>query len=318
MAARQTYSTRLINSYSNKYISWKVARTLRKTFGRKAKDLLEGRELQLPRMPGRQPLIILGMHRSGTTMLSEVIREMGIFMGWLRGSDTDESVYFQNINRAIFRLAKAAWDEPDGLQHALRQKEVKKLLVATLAEMLENSHPSYLGARRQRTRSLLSLGFDWGFKDPRTVFTYPLWQELFPTAKLLYIYRHGVDVANSLHVRNKNLLQSGDMSLRCLELQGAYELWEEYNEACREIIAQSAQGRTLSFCYEDLLANPAPAIVQIRDFLGADVDEAAMDRIVAGIRPSRAYAYQQDARLQAFYESVRERPLMKALGYDQL
>src|SRR5213078_1316124 len=46
----------------------------------------------------------------------------------------------------------------------------------------------------------------WGWKDPRTVFTLPLWLQLFPKAKIINIVRNGVDVASSLSVREQKML----------------------------------------------------------------------------------------------------------------
>ena len=40
-----------------------------------------------------------------------------------------------------------------------------------------------------------------------TVATLPIWLSLFPEARLIYIVRHGVDVASSLMVRERKLLQ---------------------------------------------------------------------------------------------------------------
>jgi len=42
---------------------------------------------------------------------------------------------------------------------------------------------------------------DWGFKDPRSCITYPLWKQVLPKHKVIVVYRHPVQVMN--HYRKK-------------------------------------------------------------------------------------------------------------------
>ena len=43
---------------------------------------------------------------------------------------------------------------------------------------------------------------NWGWKDPRTTITFPIWLQVFPKAKILHILRNGVDVAISIYRRS--------------------------------------------------------------------------------------------------------------------
>jgi hypothetical protein len=45
----------------------------------------------------RQPVIILGMHRSGTSMVSELLDQLGLFVG-RELQDDHESTYFLDLN----------------------------------------------------------------------------------------------------------------------------------------------------------------------------------------------------------------------------
>ena len=65
----------------------------------------------------------------------------------------------------------------------------------------------FLGWKRYLAyRSLERFDQPWGWKDPRNVFTLPLWLRVFPEAKIIYIVRNGVDVAASLLVLSGFLL----------------------------------------------------------------------------------------------------------------
>ena len=81
----------------------------------------------------------------------------------------------------------------------------------------------------------------WGWKDPRTTATWPLWKEVFPRARAITVHRNGVDVAASLWRRARNELTGKDRrrfltdphlnrfaSPRCLHLIRAFQLWEGY------------------------------------------------------------------------------------------
>jgi hypothetical protein len=96
-------------------------------------------------------------------------------------------------------------------------------------------------------KGIPSLNFPWGWKDPRSTFTLPLWLCLFPNAKIINIKRHGVDVAQSLRVRGwKGFLATTEKyrkykwivpfrpkklgfieSPRCAALEGGLSLWQE-------------------------------------------------------------------------------------------
>ena len=61
----------------------------------------------------RPPVIVIGMHRSGTSMLTRFIQDLGVFMG-KDLSENDESRFFMNLNRWILFQAGASWDVPEG------------------------------------------------------------------------------------------------------------------------------------------------------------------------------------------------------------
>ena len=57
------------------------------------------------------PVIIIGMHRSGTSMISDILQHLGVFMG----ADLEyhsESRFFSRLNGWMFYQAGATWDNP--------------------------------------------------------------------------------------------------------------------------------------------------------------------------------------------------------------
>lgn len=87
-----------------------------------------------------------------------------------------------------------------------RQLEIDALRNASteyLHDILQSRHSrSFLGwGRWLRYRSAFKLDFPWGWKDPVNTFTLPFWLDLFPEARVVHIFRNGVDIAQSLYTR---------------------------------------------------------------------------------------------------------------------
>ena len=60
------------------------------------------------------PIIVTGMHRSGTSLVSKLLILNNVFLG----SKLDvnyESVYFQRINKWILSCNGSTWDNPISL-----------------------------------------------------------------------------------------------------------------------------------------------------------------------------------------------------------
>ena len=175
----------------------------------------------------------------------------------------------------------AAWDNPAPTRDFLENTEALELTSHCLAADL-SSKPlkEFLGLKRfLKTRSLARLDQPWGWKDPRTVFTLPAWLRVFPSAKLLYIVRNGVDVASSLQVREvrelarrrEELAQKSRQlnrhsmleragfkgSARCLTLAGGFSLWEEYVAEAERLLSLVQNERLVLIRKKTDLPNPA-------------------------------------------------------------
>ena len=49
-----------------------------------------------------QPVIIMGMHRSGTTMLASLLEQLGLFIG-TKKQENDESLFLQ-VEEGLYSL----------------------------------------------------------------------------------------------------------------------------------------------------------------------------------------------------------------------
>lgn len=130
----------------------------------------------------KSPVIILGMPRSGTSLLARYLHEvMGVSMGadFIPADDANPGGYYEDIeivglNKKLLILAGGAWDKPPN----------RKAILSAFADMREEMAAA--GVSR------------YGWKDPRNSLTCWAWHELFPKARYIRIRRDRISVISSL------------------------------------------------------------------------------------------------------------------------
>ena len=204
-------------------------------------------------------LCVCGMHRSGTSMVSQLLSRFGVYMGpenVLKVSAEDnrdgfwEDDAFVKLNDEILHYFSGAWDAPPvverGWEHAAGLlpigRRAKRLL---------------------RMRRGLSV---WGWKDPRTSLTLPFWKRLIPGLKTVVCLRHPGEVAQSLNRRNGMPISAG------------LELWRTYQS---RLLAATAQAERIITHYDSHFADPAGEIARIADFLGLVQSPALLEGLSA-------------------------------------
>lgn len=291
------------------------------------------------------PTIIMGMHRSGTTLLVELLQERGWFAGARMGLNR-EAFFFQARNEWLLRALGGSWDYPLPVK-TLYENDIKTQQIADLFKTSVACFEfySYTGSLKSiiTCGSVLEGKPHWGWKDPRNVFTLGIWNTVFPGASLLYIRRNGVDVAASLRVREVAFRSSSfsersytpprlltrlanlgrpygqypTYSARCGTLDGCFGLWEEYSGEA-ESAFERYQGPKLCISYEDLVLNPSASLREITDFCGLDLCRTEAGDSLGGVVRKRAYAFLGDAELRAFYSEKRENEVMIKMGYGDI
>jgi len=125
----------------------------------------------------KNPLIIIGMHRSGTSLLAQWLYRCGLHIGeeLMAANGANEQGYFEDMDFVHLHedlLTSVAL--PDS---GLTDKDTPELSAfnkSAIIRLLE----------RKDTVSV-----PWGWKDPRTCLFLPVYRQLVPHAKYLLIYR---------------------------------------------------------------------------------------------------------------------------------
>lgn len=287
--------------------------------------------------PALSPVIVIGMHRSGTSMLARMLETCGLFVG-ARKEDNHEALFFLELNDWLLRQSGGSWDHPLAIDCTLDEPRLKSLVVDYLHIMLDSRHAArytgwwrYLaGVRPLRMRN------PWGWKDPRSTFTLPLWLEIFPDARVIHLYRNGIDVASSLARRVHEHLRRAEMrhrrrksswaywirrkegvfvmSPRCLSLARGFRLWEQYVTRAfeyRDLLGD----KMLDVRFEDLTSRAEQILPTIVSFCGLRPSAERVRKAGAAVRPHRGHAYLADSSLRSFAEGVAGNEWMRRLGY---
>ena len=195
-------------------------------------------------------LAILGMHRSGTSVVAQACAASGISAGpaedlLLAQADNPGGFYEHRalvaLNDELLERASASWFSPPA-EVCAKTFSTKTFPAKIPCSTL--SHDTLPEDWRERAAALLeSLSRQTAaqllVKDPRLCLTWPAWAPLLPSATLLYVYRSPLAVARSLQRRNGFPLQFGVM------------LWEVYNRAALEHLRAADY---LAVAYDAMLA----------------------------------------------------------------
>ena len=208
------------------------------------------------------PVILAGMHRSGTSLLALLLTKLGVSIG--------------------SELLKADSDNPDGYQEDLNFLQIqRKWFRSTFAsdskgwpdwgwnpdQSISRHGKSSWKAEAEvllRQREVNSLATYWGWKDPRTTLILPFWQELRPELRLIGIYRSPWDLSDSLQRLNHPQFRTNPEMI--------LPLWSLYNERLAEHIETEAE-RSILVHAESMAANPDILIQLLGDRWGWNLDK---------------------------------------------
>lgn len=202
--------------------------------------------------PDRTAILVLGMHRSGTSATAGVLGRLGVELGseLLPPQPDNPKGFFEHagivaLHDEVLGFFQTTWDDPRSLpvgwDHDPRLVPLRRRLKAILRE-------SFSGAPL------------WGVKDPRLCRLIPFWipvlQDLGVTPKALLVVRKPMEVSASLRRRGKMMPEQATM------------LWLSH------VLTAERDSRNLPrtiVLYEDLLRDWTCEIRRIAGTLGVDL-----------------------------------------------
>jgi hypothetical protein len=218
-----------------------------------------GLRLRSPAPAPERPLgvLVVGMHRSGTSVVAEILQTLGLWMGapedLIGPSEDNRRGHFEltagvELDNAILRATGGTWDAPPSME--------------ALEAPIAGARPpidSWFAGRPA-----------WAFKDPRLCLTLPAWMPALAATevRLVHVLREPHAVARSLVARNAaRELPASRFARGEMRVEDALSLWADYNRrAC--VYAERFGVPRLVVWYDALLGDPRSQVRRIADFVG--------------------------------------------------
>ncbi|MFC5469665.1 sulfotransferase family protein [Cohnella suwonensis] len=198
-----------------------------------------------------QVVCILGMHRSGTSLITRAVKSLGVYLGEDQdfvdaNFDNPEGFWERKdvilLNERILSLLGATWDTTATLPDDWWESEEIALFHEEMQTII----------REQFHTRLI-----WGWKDPRTCLTIPLWisvlSKMEVELKFIIPIRNPVDVASSLEKRNN------------MKFENAMGMWNLHTLSA---LYYTSNFQRIIVNYDRFIEEPTLQINRLASFLG--------------------------------------------------
>ena len=226
-------------------------------------------------MPSSRAVLVLGMHRSGTSALARGIQMLGVYLGnnFLSPRPDNPTGYWEDkkiceLNERLLEVFGLKWEDvaliDDGRWH---EPEIEVLR----AEAIE-----YLASQ------FVSQPL-WGFKDPRTIRLLPFWHSV--------LRRLGVDECYLVVIRNPRSVAISLVQRQGMDVATAHLLWLVYMVPYLRKITNT---RFVVTDYDLVMDDPRRQLeriarglrIQLNDLNKAGIEQFASDFLDPSLRHS--------------------------------
>jgi O-antigen biosynthesis protein len=163
-------------------------------------------------MPSSRAVLVLGMHRSGTSALARGLQMLGVYLGngFLSPQPDNPTGYWEDrniyeLNERLLAAFGLKWDDVALIDDARWEEPEVEALRSEAVEYLRSKFIDH------------SL---WGFKDPRTIRLLPFWRSA--------LHRLDVDECYLLVIRNPRSVANSLMRRHGMDAVTAHLLWLVY------------------------------------------------------------------------------------------
>jgi hypothetical protein len=217
-------------------------------------------------MNSAAPIFITGMHRSGTSLVANLLRQCGLWLG-----PEDE-------------LLGAHTSNPDGHWEKIAIVELNDVLLSELGGGWDSvpdfpaDWPGTVAKQRERAseiHSSLARPTPWGWKDPRASVLMPFWLAVEPEASVVICLRHPLEVVQSLR-------QRGPMSYSL-----GLKLWRVYNQ---RLLADVPRPQRTVVHYADFFTHPDQALRRLANLCDLTPSDEEVSGVLATVKPELRHA----------------------------
>jgi len=204
-------------------------------------------------------VIILGMHRSGTSMIGGILECLEVDLGddqpgkqWSNPLGHFEDPDFLSLNKKILASAGGSWSNPPSY-----------LDISNLKEEYYHDIQALIQERANK-----SANTPWGWKDPRTSLTLDLFLPFLDQPYIIWCSRDPNAISQSLQKRNQ------------IQPSISLDLTEYYNNQINEFMLRNPNLPILVVDYEGVIKDPEIWINKIVRHLGLRPDTDLINQAV--------------------------------------
>ena len=193
-------------------------------------------------------IVVLGMHRSGTSLISEALHRWGAFgrvKECLPSDQWNARGYWEysplvDFNERLLQELGATWSFPPSQRDDAR--------LAALAEQppYRDEAKSLLASMKKKNKG------SWFWKDPRLSLLLPFWQKIWGDVHYVICVRDPIEVCLSLQQRDH------------LSFPISILLWQRY---MLSILEWTRNAPTIAIHYSKMLQHPASECARLSNFL---------------------------------------------------
>lgn len=213
------------------------------------------------------PVVVLGLARSGTSVVTGILKILGVEMGPSiedkanpRGSYED--IDFAKLHKEIFDATgsgRGYWNPPP------------REAILALRAQFDAAVRELLGSKGS-AKSL------WGWKHPRTLLTYELFLPYLVNPHFVLVFRNPLATALSSVEHTRRYRDPVDLSQ-------ALRLAHLYQAEMLRFLENHPEVSKLLVAYEDVLADPAKEAAKMAGFLGLALSEEKARAVAEFVLP---------------------------------
>ena len=190
-----------------------------------------------------QTIIVLGMHRSGSSIIGGILHSLGVDMGDDAFGSTayNPTGHFEDkltvkINNQLLNEAGGSWSDPPDrskiIEHGISQVDhIKEITSQRIGDFI-------------------------GYKDPRMALTMDLWLPYLVNPICILCKRDELEIAQSLRTRNGFSIMMG------------LQIARHYQSEIDGFLERNRNIKVMTVAYRTLCVNPLHEISNIVSFLG--------------------------------------------------
>ncbi len=226
---------------------------------------------EVPRIGNFAPIFVVGMPRSGTTLLAALLSAHSqLAIG-------PETAYFDLVWKPLERGQDlTVWPEVERVLAAWLEKPSVALMELPVAALLDEWHSAWTNrtlshrlilARVMETFAVRQGKVRWGEKTPGHFLFVPAIKGEYPDAQIVYIVRDPRDIHLSLAKVSWNTGNAFNHAVQ----------WREYQAICQRYLARYGSS-VIVLRYEDLVSDPGPVLQRLTEQLGLRFEQSMLSR----------------------------------------